>query len=99
MHLSDTGSGNLCSGVKSPHPPLAPAVPNRRGSVGSTSMFNSYLGVDPRVVWDAYEQQGRLGSGECATVYRAREKETGCLVALKKIEKSAVPGVGKDDVA
>mmetsp|Transcript_42607 Transcript_42607/g.127347 ORF Transcript_42607/g.127347 Transcript_42607/m.127347 type:complete len:611 (+) Transcript_42607:117-1949(+) len=47
-----------------------------------------FQGKDSWPVWKVYEQEARLGSGAFGTVFRARERSTGRVVALKQIPAS-----------
>lgn len=59
-------------------PPLKDQIAAPRGGV--------FIVEDTRPVWDVYEQLGRLGSGAFGIVFRAKEKETGKTVAVKRLE-------------
>jgi serine/threonine protein kinase len=54
------------------------------------------LSTNPRNTIDSYERLGQVGNGTYGEVFRAREKETGEVVALKKVrledEQEGFPG-------
>eukprot|EP00966_Prymnesium_polylepis_P052947 1226264-Prymnesium_polylepis.1 len=51
----------------------------------TSELFN---GLDPRPIWDVYEQKDILGTGAFGTVFRAQNKSTGQVCAVKQVLKA-----------
>ena len=65
---------------------VAPAAPSRP----------KFLGEDRRKIWDVYVQKDILGTGAFGTVYRAQEKTTGTIMAVKQLQKEAAAEAGAE---